>query len=663
MQTPSKTIAHRLTTIVAAVTMALAALTPPVGFGLPSSAVQVAVAANPSQPPSPAPFTSPEITPAPSLGASTPTPDVTPALSATPAVTPDPGAAPSPSPTATPAPTPLLIPYKLSLGQQPGATTLTPIPIYKLVTPAINGSYVGSSPHVGYTFGGPDCALCHRAHDSQAPALMAGSSQSGVCFSCHGSSGGASTNIQAQFNVPANNEATDAYYSHPVNDPSTSLHVLQSDDVFANTLNRHTVCADCHNPHNATSSRPTQTTTGWTAPGNIKGVTAVAVTNGAGGSTPSYTLLQSGAVTYEYQLCIQCHSSYTKLPTRSASNPSWWALDAGVEFNPANNSVHPIEARGRNLTTQMQGSLSGTSPFKAWNYTVDSTIRCASCHGDPSTVNQTASGTPLTPDPAGQSAPHASQNRGVLIAPYRDRALKPSGEAYNAADFALCYLCHASEPFEDPNASTSAPYTNFPEHAKHISFLAGNSTTGNSIDNPGDGGGLAICAECHFRIHSTAIAYRIGDTAPTARSTGYQSLVNFSPNVEGVIAGTQPVWAQPGADGVGSCTLSCHGYDHYSSTERYTTAPAAGFYATQTAGSIGNSGGVMIQFVDATRYLSTSNGTWAWSFGDAGTSSQQSPSHVYTSPGVYTVALTVTRTGAGSLSSTLTRTGYIVIAP
>ena len=45
--------------------------------------------------------------------------------------------------------------------------------------------------------------------------------------------------------------------------------------------------------------------------------------------------------------------------------------------------------------------------------------------------------------------------------------------------------------------------------------------------------------------------------------------------------------------------------------------------------------------------------TYAWTFGDGGTSTLQNPSHVYSTPGTYTVALTVT--GAGC-SDTLTWT-------
>jgi gliding motility-associated-like protein len=49
--------------------------------------------------------------------------------------------------------------------------------------------------------------------------------------------------------------------------------------------------------------------------------------------------------------------------------------------------------------------------------------------------------------------------------------------------------------------------------------------------------------------------------------------------------------------------------------------------------------------------------SWSWNFGDLGTSSSQNPQHCYSSPGAYTVALTVT-TGAGC-ASTVTMNNYI----
>ena len=50
--------------------------------------------------------------------------------------------------------------------------------------------------------------------------------------------------------------------------------------------------------------------------------------------------------------------------------------------------------------------------------------------------------------------------------------------------------------------------------------------------------------------------------------------------------------------------------------------------------------------------------THAWSFGDGGTSNLQNPSHVYSTAGVYTVALTITGPGG---SSTKSRPSFITV--
>ena len=60
-----------------------------------------------------------------------------------------------------------------------------------------------------------------------------------------------------------------------------------------------------------------------------------------------------------------------------------------------------------------------------------------------------------------------------------------------------------------------------------------------------------------------------------------------------------------------------------------------------------------VAFTDVSIGLPTD---WAWSFGDGGTSTLQNPTHVYTLPGTYDVALTVTNVAG---SDTLTRTDYI----
>jgi len=77
-----------------------------------------------------------------------------------------------------------------------------------------------------------------------------------------------------------------------------------------------------------------------------------------------------------------------------------------------------------------------------------------------------------------------------------------------------------------------------------------------NIDTPGAGGGNAICAECHFRLHSTT--YKVpGQVTPGTR------LVNFAPDViPSVTNGIPDLSWEPNGTGHGSCYLSCHGVVH-----------------------------------------------------------------------------------------------------
>ena len=57
---------------------------------------------------------------------------------------------------------------------------------------------------------------------------------------------------------------------------------------------------------------------------------------------------------------------------------------------------------------------------------------------------------------------------------------------------------------------------------------------------------------------------------------------------------------------------------------------------------------------------------WDWSFGDGGTSTARNPRHTYTTPGVYTVQLVVTRTsstwgGTGTTTSSHKKVNYITV--
>jgi uncharacterized repeat protein (TIGR01451 family) len=85
----------------------------------------------------------------------------------------------------------------------------------------------------------------------------------------------------------------------------------------------------------------------------------------------------------------------------------------------------------------------------------------------------------------------------------------------------------------------------------------------------------------------------------------------------------------------------------------FVAAPVANFTANTTS-IMDNS---TVQFTDESTGSITS---WLWNFGDGNTSSNQSPAHTYTTPGNYSVVLTVTGSGG---SDTMTKTNYITVLP
>jgi predicted CXXCH cytochrome family protein len=421
-------------------------------------------------------------------------------------------------------------------------TTATTAGDVSAAVPSLAGAL--GTPHGPYGATSDGCATCHRAHSGKAKNLLPDTApQSKLCFTCHDGTGSA-LNVKSEYTdpaVPANNPATRSYYSHDV--LATTTHTLGESDEFGGTLNRHTECSDCHNPHASTdaSSVSTPVGTAWTAPGPLAGVSGVSVVNGAAGTVPAYTFLDgmTSPVTAEYQLCFKCHSSFTVQLSNAGVPASQDRLDAGVEFNPNNVSFHPVEAAGKNATAKMAASLAGASPYKLWTLTPSSTVRCTHCH----TSGLVASANPL-PAPGDSLATHTSPNRGLLLAKYENRVLKSGNAAYTSADFALCFLCHTDTPFTGGGSAA----TNFPDHRKHVAGIGGGGSGGTSIDTPGAGNGNALCAECHFRIHSTGT-----ETAPMAR------LISFAPNVT-ASSGTL-TWTSNGV-GSGSCTLVCHGKRH-----------------------------------------------------------------------------------------------------
>ncbi len=335
-----------------------------------------------------------------------------------------------------------------------------------------------------------------------------------------------------------------SYYSHDTAQPG---HTLASENEFAGKLNRHSECSDCHNPHNLNNAPSSYdaTTATWSLSGAYGSVSGVAPTASATGLT--YTFLDGSVspITREYQLCLKCHSGNTALPANDPAKPSRDFTDVGHEFDPANKSFHPVEAPGTNQSQKMADSLAGTSPYKIWSLKTTDTVRCVMCHS----TNTIATTTPAT---ASLDA-HASTDRGILIRPYEDRTLNARGAVFNPASSALCLTCHAVTPYQSPYNPDASTATNFNLHGMHTANIRTRGSVAGDIDTPGAGMGNALCAECHFRSHSTA--------EPAGKQTlSGTGLVNFAPDVTPNPTGLGPTFTKTATGG--TCTLTCHGKVH-----------------------------------------------------------------------------------------------------
>ena len=394
------------------------------------------------------------------------------------------------------------------------------------------GQYGTTFPAITGASNQGSCGNCHQPHgwpDTANTAVdyprLTVDREEKLCNTCHDGAP-VTKNVMAEITKT---------YRHPTGDFSLRHNPGESAaTAFANGTARHAECEDCHNPHQARADAVAPVPPA--ASNRIRKVSGIQVTNGASGLVPTYTF--TADATREYELCFKCHSSWTTLPAT--------ARNKAVEFNPSNESFHPIEAAGKNKSTQMtQNLLAGTG---LPHLTTTSVIACADCHSSnsiPTTVSTLAAYSGTIP-----KGPHGSTVPQILRANYL-RTLPAAGN-YNAANFTLCYICHSPAPAVDSSGNSRSD-TNFRFHGYHLSSISGKGGAG-SIDTigPGTAGpGQAICKECHYQQHSNKLT-----THTTNRS--YQRMVNFSPSISGSGGAGAPSWDQANK----RCSLRCHNKDH-----------------------------------------------------------------------------------------------------
>ncbi len=254
------------------------------------------------------------------------------------------------------------------------------------------------------------CENCHVNHAAASGTkLLQASAMEQNCVNCHNGTV-AKKNVNSDFQKVS---------VHPIT-LNASTHSSTENPI--NPTTRHVTCADCHDAHAAN-------TTAATAP-NASGALAnlVGVTAAGGVIKP----LQK-----EYELCFRCHADSTQ--RGAAVVPRQYVqTNTRLEFSPANQSYHPIEASGRNNTSVP----SLISPWKT-----SSVMYCTDCHN--SDTGPGAGG-------SGANGPHGSAFRPLL-----ERNLVTTDNlSESPAAYALCYKCH------DRTKVLSS--SSFRYHSKHV---------------------------------------------------------------------------------------------------------------------------------------------------------------------------------------------------
>ncbi len=378
-----------------------------------------------------------------------------------------------------------------------------------------------------------------------------GYAEEGLCYKCHATNtaknpnGGSGKDFYNAVSLTANALNIDGIFTskssvHPtytVSGKHLKMPINEGSADFAAPSNRHAECEDCHDEHSAKAGTHTQGSNA--ASGALTGTVGVQPTGGTwpNGSTGTWADMRNptswelvASISYEWQLCLKCHSSYTTQPT-NATNYPWGAnSDAGIaanqqtnqalEFNPNNPGRHGVVAQ---LPTGNWLRGKTTPQFvNGWNG--DMTMYCSDCHKSETTT-----------DPAG---PHGSNNSYVLLAPWS------TNTGASGTDNDLCFKCHDRGTYGGGvnNANTASGFSNTSQGNLH--------NYGNSVGNKH----RVQCVRCHSFIphgwkRNKMIIIKGTDTAPYLNQGQAVPVLD----VNGNFVGTSGDWRQ------GNCNHSAQG--------------------------------------------------------------------------------------------------------
>lgn len=230
------------------------------------------------------------------------------------------------------------------------------------------------------------------------------------------------------------------------------------------------------------------------------------------------------------EVCFACHAGPEAVRLQSGLS------DLGQLFAKGAASSHAIGAKaaGRPELPSLR-----TSTFQG-------ALDCGSCHDNP--------------DPSGARGPHVSTQTAILKAPFgREKDLARLGERAND----LCFLCHDKQSILSNQS--------FPFHAQHLNGFTGSGSSAAKRQTPALSEAAAVLGLRSVRDlrPGRAGAYLPGYGEPTTCATCHAShgstrqpaLIEFDRSVVSPSSVGAPSFQRSGL-GRGTCTLTCHGYDH-----------------------------------------------------------------------------------------------------
>lgn len=401
------------------------------------------------------------------------------------------------------------------------------------------------------------CINCHTPHNGEGTQYLTRKVQAYTCFqgasadvsgaACHGTGG--AKDIETVLNRtyvhpviagsdPANNQHTnlDVLYGTGVNDPSGAAGIAWD-------TNKHVMCMDCHNQHEAQAGTHVTDGSWYGAPGTSTNAVSN-VLKGVPGIEPSWPIEWTQPITFstlksadkEYQICLKCHSYWGLGSATGGVNDAGYVsqsdnvtplTDVAWEMNINNKSAHPVVTAQINRTgSYSPKELDATQLLTPWKENPGLNVMyCSDCHG---------ADNELSGDPKG---PHGSDLRFLLKGVNQYWPYGPDGVLYDLDDISAgttgifcanchdlnvphedwgsfmasqnfnCVACHVAVPHGSP-ISRMLGYTNFPSPYNYYDPLAGsfslhiNGFRKNGVTdiNRGDMNGDGSCnaRPCHY---------------------------------------------------------------------------------------------------------------------------------------------------------------------